>query len=408
MSLSFLLALRYLFSKKSHNAINIISSISMGGITLATMALVCTLSVFNGFREVVEGLYTAFDPQLKVIPAKGKFISDNDSVLLQIRQHQEVASASNILQDYALILFEGHPLVVELKGVEDNFAQTIPINTILRGQGDTLLLKDNDTFYGIAGLPLARYISGTNDFGVLQMCAPKQGERINVANPTESFNVDYLKSSGQVFIVNQEKYDNNYIITHIDFTQNLFEKEGQISSLELRLNDKANINKVQRELKYIAGEHFIIQNQTEQQSDVYNVMEIEKLMSYFFLTFILLVATFNIIGSLSMLIIDKRKDMATLNNLGATPTMIRRIFIIEGCLIALIGATVGVVLGCLLCLGQQYFGWLRFDNGDGTFLLDYYPVSVELLDILMIIGTVFFVSCVSIWWPIRYLTRRLL
>lgn len=380
----------------------------MGGITLATMALVCTLSVFNGFREVVEGLYTAFDPQLKVTPAVGKCVNANDSVLLRIKQHEGVASASNVLHDYALILFEGHPLIVELKGVEDNFSKTIPINSILRGNGDTLMLKENETFYGVAGLPLARYISGTNDFGILQMCAPKQGERINVANPTESFNVEYLKSNGQVFIVNQEKYDNNYIITHIDFTQKLFEKEGLISALELRIHDDQSISNIQRELQTIAGDRFIIQNQMEQQADVYNVMEIEKLMSYFFLTFILLVATFNIIGSLSMLIIEKRKDMTTLTNLGATPVMIRRIFIIEGCLIALIGATMGVIVGCLLCFGQQHFGWLRFDDGNGTFLLEYYPVSVELMDILTIIVTVFFVSCVSIWWPVRYLTRRLL
>lgn len=408
MSLSFTLALRYLFSKKSHNAINIISAMSMAGIALSTMAMVCTLSVFNGFREVVEGLYTAFDPQLKVTPVEGKFVDSNDSTLLLLRNHEGVATATNVLEEHALILFEGHPMIVTLKGVDEQFVQTTNIQSILRGDGDALKLKSDEVYYGIPGLALSRYICGTNNFGMLQMCAPKRGERINVANPAESFNVDYLHSAGQVFIVNQEKYDNHYFLTHIEFTQQLFDQQDKVSALELRLKNDASLSSVQRELQTLAGNRFYVRNQMEQQADVYNVMSIEKLMSYFFLTFILLVATFNIVGSLSMLIIEKRNDMTTLNNLGATSGMVRQIFLIEGCLIALLGAFMGCILGLLLCLGQQQFGWLKFGNGDGMFLLDTYPVSIELADLLLVFITVFLVTGISMWWPVRYLTRRLL
>ncbi len=380
----------------------------MGGIAIATMAMVCTLSVFNGFRNVVESLYTTFDPELKVTATNGQFMAENDSTLQLLRNHKDVASATGTLEEHALILFEGHPLIVTLKGVEDNYAQTTNIADILRGTTDSLLLRSATTYYGIPGLALARYIAGTIDYGTLQMCAPQKGERINIANPAESFNVDYLTSANQAFVVNQEKYDEHYFLTHIDFTQRLFDQQDKFSSLELRLHQGASLNAVQRELQELAGQRFKIQNRLEQQADVYNVMNIEKLMAFLFLSFILLVATFNIVGSLSMLIIEKRSDMATLHNLGATPSVIHRIFLTEGCLIALIGACIGCVLGLLLCLGQQEFGWLKFGNGDGMFLLDVYPVSVATSDLFFVLLTVFIVSSIGIWWPIRYLTRRML
>ncbi|MBQ2124027.1 MAG: ABC transporter permease [Bacteroidaceae bacterium] len=408
MSLSLKIALRYLISKKSHNAINIISALSMGGIALATMAMVCTMSVFNGFRNVVESLYTTFDPELKVTPTIGKYISENDSILNLLRNHESVVSATNVLEEHALILFEGHPLIVTLKGVEDNYTHTTHINSILRGTGDTLLLRNGEQFFGVPGLALARYIAGSINYGTLQMCAPKKGERINIANPTESFNVDYLTSANQAFVVNQEKYDEHYFLTHINFTQRLFDQEGKLSSLELRLQPNASATTVQHELQQIAGHHFNIQNRLEQQANVYNVMNIEKLMAYLFLSFILLITTFNIVGSLSMLIIEKRLDMNTLHNLGATPNIIHKIFLLEGCLIALIGAFIGCILGLCLCIGQQEFGWLKFGNGDGMFLLDVYPVSIAFSDLIIILLTVFIVSSISIWWPVRYLTRRLL
>jgi lipoprotein-releasing system permease protein len=407
MSFSHRLALRYLFSKKSHNAINIISAISVGGIALATLAMVCIMSVFNGFHDVVEGMYTTFDPQIKVVPKMGKMVEANDSVLCALRSHKNVAASTNVLQDHALILFSGHPLLVEIKGVDDNFKKTSDIESILRG-GDKLVLHDGETEYGIPGIALSYSICGSFNYGQLQICAPKKGERINVANPAESFNTGFLTSPSQVFVVNQPVYDENYFLTSLGFSQRLFDQAGMVTSVEMRLKDGVNVYLTKQELRKIAGDRFDVLDQLEQQADVYNIMNIEKLVAFGFLAFILLIAMFNIVGSLSMLIIEKREDMLTLYALGASPAMLRKIFFIEARLIALLGGLVGVVLGVLLCLGQQTFGWITLGNGDGNFLIDAYPVSIEIVDLGVILLTVVLISLVSTWLPVYYLTHRLL
>lgn len=407
MSLPLRLALRYLFSKKSHNAINIISAISVGGVALATLAMVCIMSVFNGFHEIVEGLYTAFDPEIKVVPKRGKMVAETDSVLCAIKAHPNVEAATNVLQDHALILFSGHPLLVEIKGVDDNFARTSNIEQILRG-GDKLKLHEGTTEYGVPGVALSFKICGSYNYGSLQICAPKKGERINVANPSESFNTGILTSPVQVFVVNQPVYDENYFLTSLGFSQRLFDQPGMVTSVELRLKKGANLYLTKRELRKIAGDRFDVLDQLEQQAEVYNIMNIEKLVAFAFLAFILFIAMFNIVGSLSMLIIEKREDMLTLYALGASPALLRKIFFIEARLIALMGGLVGIVLGVLLCLGQQTFGWISLGNGDGSFLIDTYPVSIDILDLVVILATVFVVSLLSTWFPVYYLTRRLL
>lgn len=407
MSLAYRLALRYLFSKKSHNAINIISAISVGGIALATLAMVCIMSVFNGFHDVVEGMYTTFDPQIKVVPRVGKMVEANDSVLCALRSHKNVEAATDVLQDHALILFSGHPLLVEIKGVDDNFKKTSDIESILRGD-DKLVLHEGDVEYGVPGIALSYNICGSFNYGSLQICAPKKGERINVANPAESFNTGFLTSRAQVFVVNQPVYDENYFLTSLGFSQRLFDQEGMVTSVEMRLKKGANAYLTKQELRKIAGDRFDVLDQLEQQADVYNIMNIEKLVAFGFLAFILLIAMFNIVGSLSMLIIEKREDMLTLYALGASPATLRKVFLIEARLIALLGGLVGIALGVLLCLGQQTFGWITLGNGEGNFLIDAYPVSVEVVDLGVILLTVVLISLVSTWLPVYYLTRRLL
>lgn len=407
MHLPYRLALRYLFSKKSHNAINYISAISVAGVALATLAMVCVMSVFNGFYDIVEGLYTTFDPQIKVVPKKGKMVAETDSVLCALRSHESVEAATNVLQDHALILFSGHPVLVEIKGVDENFKRTSDIESILRG-GDKFVLQEGQTEYGIPGIALSFKICGAYNYGTLQICAPKKGERINVVNPSESFNTGILTSPSQVFVVNQPVYDENYFLTSLDFSQRLFDQPGMVTSVELRLKDGANLYLAKRELRKIAGERFEVLDQLEQQAEVYNIMNIEKLVSFGFLAFILFIAMFNIVGSLSMLIIEKREDMLTLYALGASPGKLRKIFLIEARLIALMGGLIGIALGVLLCLGQQAFGWITLGDGDGSFLIDSYPVSIEILDLIAILATVFVVSFISTWIPVYYLTRRLL
>lgn len=406
MSFPLLMARRYLFSKKSHNAINIISGISVGGVALATMALVCTLSVFNGFRDLIGSLYTAFDPQLEVVPAKGKFASAADPALQAVRKNGNVAVATECLEDNALILFKGRPTVIVLKGVADNFDRCTDIRGILYGEG-SFVLRAGDVDYGIPGIGLAQQLGGV-DYGSVPVCAPRKGERINTVNPAESFNTGELVSPRVTFSVSQRKYDENYLLAPLSFAQRLFEQEGRVTSLELRLKEGADVEAVKRELQAAVGDRFAVKDRMEQQEEIFGIMNIEKLMAYFFLTFILLVASFNIIGSLSMLIIDKRADVATLRHLGADDRLIVRIFLLEGRLISLLGAVIGVVLGLLLCYLQQTFGLLRLGGEAGNFIIDAYPVSVHLADIAVVFLTVIAIGFCSVWYPVRHLSKRLL
>lgn len=408
MNLPFFIARRYLFSYKRHHAINIISRIAVVGVAVTTMALVCTLSVFNGFQELVASLFTSFDPELKVVPAQGKVIAADDPAVTAIRSYKDVAAATECLEGQALVRYGNRQSVVRIKGVDDNYSRTSDLSKILYGDGD-FALKADVLYYGTPGLQLAAQLGlGVRYEYPLEVYAPRRGERISMVNPTESFNRDELHSPGVVFSVNQKKYDGEYILTSIDFTRRIFEQQGCISSLELKLKDGADIASVQKELGKLAGTKLKVLNRYEQQEDVFRIMRVEKLVAYIFLTFILVIACFNIIGSLSMLIIDKRDDMATLRNLGADDRTIVRIFSFEGRLISFIGVVAGTVLGLLLCLAQQHFGLLKMGDEAGSFIVDAYPVSVHAWDIAVILVTVLVAGYISTWYPVRYLSKRLL
>lgn len=408
MNLPFFIARRYLFSYKRHHAINIISRIAVVGVAVTTMALVCTLSVFNGFQELVASLFTSFDPELKVVPAQGKVIAADDPAVTAIRSYKDVAAATECLEGQALVRYGNRQSVVRIKGVDDNYSRTSDLSKILYGDGD-FALKADVLYYGTPGLQLAAQLGlGVRYEYPLEVYAPRRGERISMVNPMESFNRDELHSPGVVFSVNQKKYDGEYILTSIDFTRRIFEQQGCISSLELKLKDGADIASVQKELGKLAGTKLKVLNRYEQQEDVFRIMRVEKLVAYIFLTFILVIACFNIIGSLSMLIIDKRDDMATLRNLGADDRTIVRIFSFEGRLISFIGVVAGTVLGLLLCLAQQHFGLLKMGDEAGSFIVDAYPVSVHAWDIAVIFVTVLVAGYISTWYPVRYLSKRLL
>lgn len=408
MNLPFFIARRYLFSYKRHHAINIISRIAVVGVAVTTMALVCTLSVFNGFQELVASLFTSFDPELKVVPAQGKVIAADDPAVTAIRSYKDVAAATECLEGQALVRYGNRQSVVRIKGVDDNYSRTSDLSKILYGDGD-FALKADVLYYGTPGLQLAAQLGlGVRYEYPLEVYAPRRGERISMVNPTESFNRDELHSPGVVFSVNQKKYDGEYILTSIDFTRRIFEQQGCISSLELKLKDGADIASVQKELGKLAGTKLKVLNRYEQQEDVFRIMRVEKFVAYIFLTFILVIACFNIIGSLSMLIIDKRDDMATLRNLGADDRTIVRIFSFEGRLISFIGVVAGTVLGLLLCLAQQHFGLLKMGDEAGSFIVDAYPVSVHAWDIAVIFVTVLVAGHLSTWYPVRYLSKRLL
>ena len=408
MSFPFYIAKRYLFSKKSTNAINVISAISVMGVVVATMALVIVLSVFNGFHDLVASFSTQFDPQLKIVPTEGKTAPADDPILTELRQFPEVDVATECVEDQALAMFNGKQAMVMLKGVDDNFDELTHIREIVYGEGD-FQLHTADLQYGTIGIRLAQDLGMGARFGdYLRIYAPRRDGQLDLTNPSDGFVVDSLITPGVVFSTRQGKYDKNYIIAPIAFARLIFEQQGMLSSLEIRLKDGSSLDGVKRRMRRVAGEKYKVLDRFEQQADTFKIMQIEKLIAYIFLTFILVVACFNIIGSLSMLIIDKKDDIATLRKLGADDRQITRIFLFEGRMIAALGAVVGILLGLLLCWLQQEFGLVGMGGSTGMFVINAYPVSVHYSDILVIFLTVIAVSWLAVWYPVRYFSRKLL
>ena len=390
MNFPFFIARRYLFSKKSTHAINVISGISIVGVAVATMALVVTLSVFNGFHDLVASFFTDIDPQLKVVPVEGKTVAADDPVLTEIRQLPQIDVATECVEDMALAIYKGRQAMVVIKGVEDNFDQLTHINDILLGDGE-FSLHAADMDYGIPGIRLAEILgTGYTYDEPIHIYAPRREGQLDMANPEEAFEEDELYSPGVLFNVKQSKYDQKYILTSIAFARRIFAQQGMLSSLKL------------------CGDKFAVKDRFEQQDDTFKIMKIEKLIAYIFLTFILMVACFNIIGSLSMLIIDKKDDVVTLRNLGASDKQIVRVFLFEGRMISAIGAIIGIALGLLLCWVQQQYGLVGLGSSSGSFIINAYPVSVHPEDIILIFFTVLIVGFLSVWYPVRYFAKRLL
>lgn len=413
MSFPFYIARRYLFSKKRVGTINVISGISVCGVALATMAMVVTLSVFNGFQDLVARFFTVFDPELKITLNEGRAVAADDSLLAAVRKHPAVEVATDVLEDQALIIAENRQWVVNIKGVDASFGKQSQIeNHLFIADGHyqpESYSYDYGVDYGIMGIRLASSLGLGNYYdGALPIWAPRRGERINMQNPMQNFNNEALYSPGAVFVVNQTKYDGSYIITSLSYARRLFDQQGMVSSVELKLKEGTDAAQVESELEEIVGNRFSVQNRYEQQEDTFRIMQVEKLIAYVFLTFILLVASFNIIGSLSMLMIDKRDDVHTLSALGATGKQVSQIFVLEGWLISGLGAVVGITLGLLLCYLQQTFGLIKLGQTAGSFIVEAYPVSVHASDLVIVFLTVLVVSLVAVWLPVRHMTRSLL
>lgn len=408
MNFPLFVARRYLFSKKSTNAINVISIISMIGVAVATMALVIVMSVFNGFHDLVASFLTNFDPQLEVVPTEGKSANANDPLLTKVKQLRQVDVATENVEDMAMAMYGDKLTMVTIKGVDDNFDKLTHIKEILYGDGEYELHAGN-LEYGIIGIRLAQTLDvGATWNGYLKIYAPKRSGQLDMSNPASGFAVDSLLSPGVVFSVNQARYDKGHILTSIEFARNLFDMKGRISSLELRLQENSNLKEVKKEIQAIVGSRYKVLDRFEQQADTFKIMQIEKIIAYFFLTFILVVACFNIIGSLSMLMIDKKNDVVTLRNIGASDKQITKIFLFEGRMISVIGALIGILLGLLLCWLQQTFGFVSLGQSAGNFVVNAYPVSVHYLDILLIFITVIVVGWMAVWYPVRYFSKRLL
>ena len=408
MNFPYFIARRYLFSKKSTHAINIISCISAVGVAVATMALIVTLSVFNGFHDLVATFFTSFDPQIEVVPTVGKTAPADDQLLAKVKKLPEVEVATECLKDQALAIYKGRQAMVTLMGVDDSFEDMSRIDEIVYGDGNFTLHAANLNF-GTVGVRLAETLCmNANWDGSLMIYAPRKTGQLDLANPSDGFVVDSLISPGVVFMVKQGKYDRDHVLAPISFARSLFEQQGMISSLQIRLKNGSDLDAVKKEMKAIVGDKYRVLDRYEQQEDTFRIMKVEKFIAYIFLTFILIVASFNIIGSISMLIIDKKNDVATLRNLGATDKQITRIFLFEGRMISFFGALAGILLGLLLCWLQQQFGLVALGESSGTFVVDAYPVSVHPEDVAIVFITVIAVGFIAVWYPVRYFSRKLL
>ena len=406
MNLSLYIAKRYLFSKKSHQVINIISGVAIAGIALATAAMVCTLSVFNGFQGVVAKQFSAFDADIKVTAASGKVITTDAPEIGKVADMQDIAALSFCVEDKAMASYGGSQAMVTIKGVDNNFASLTEIDKVLIGPGE-FVLNDGMNDYAVLGGGL----TGILNCGILfttpiEIYAPNRLENVNLTIPARNFKKSELHSTGLVFVLNQPEYDGEYIITSDSFARNLFRREAnEATSMELKIRSGANAAKTKKEIEAILGSGYTVQDRYEQQESVYKVMQVEKMISYIFLTFILMVACFNIIGSLAMLIIEKRENMKTLRSLGAENKTIANIFVFEGAIISAMGAVIGIIAGVALTLAQQHFGLISM-GGAGEFIVESYPVKIIPGDVAATFITVIVVGFITVWLPVKALTRK--
>ena len=401
-SFPFYIARRYFFSKKSQNAINVISIISVCGVAVGTMALVCVLSVFNGFQGVIEGLFNNFDPQIKVVSAYGK-VFDPDSVAACIPT-DEVACMGKVLQEGAMLHYAKKQLPVVVKGVEDDYDKLSQIDSILI-DGD-FRLHDDIFPLALGGIGLAHTIgSGLRAVEPMMFYAPRREKKVNMVHPEKSFNREYAYLHA-IFMVQQDKYDNDLVIVPIDLARRLFDYPSQVTSLDLKLKDGVDERRFQHELASRLGPSYLVQNRYEQQADYFRMMQVEKWITYLILTFILMIAAFNVIASLSMLIIDKRSDIENLRHLGACNHQIYHIFLWEGWMVSLSGALLGMAFGLVLCWLQQTFGFIRLTADEGEFVISAYPVRIVWMDLAVIFLTVVLMGFFASVYPARQLKKQ--
>ncbi len=401
MSLPLKIAKRYLVSKKSHSVINIISMVSICGVAIATMAMVCVLSVFNGFQILIASLYSTIDPQIKVTPIQGKTFDVSDPAIQEMAQWPEIAQLSPVIEENVLMVYGNRQVPALLKGVTNQYEKQTRINDIIID--GHFLLHDTVSDYATLGVGLANSLAtGAGFRRPLMVHVPKRTARINIGNPASSLSSGRLFMTA-VFQVNQAEYDDQIAIVPIDFARKLFDYTTEASALEITLKSQANESKTIQRIKQQIGENFEVKNRMEQKEASFKMVQIEKWVSYLILGFILMIASFNAIGSLSMLIIDKKADIATLKSMGADNSLISNIFLTEGWLISAIGAVTGIVIGILLCLGQQTFGWITLGEMSEAFIIDAYPVAIKPLDIAAIFALVLVLGFFTAWYPVKYL-----
>lgn len=404
MKLALHIALRYLFAKKSQNVINVISMISVTGVLVGSLALVVVLAVFNGLHGLIGSLYGSFDPELKILAEKEKVFSVDSVPYQQILETEGISVVSQVLEGQALLRSGKRQVPAVVMGVDEHFSEVSGIDSIII-EGD-YKLQDASQKMGVIGYVLADQLGLRLNFvKPLVMYVPRRTGQINMMRPDLSFRKEYIQPSG-MFAVRQLDYDSRYLIVSINQARGLFEySDGSVSSLGISLQEEASVEDVKSRLKELLGSGFLVQDQQEQHATFYKLMRVEKLMAYLILLFILVIALFNVIGTLSLLIFEKRESIGTLRSMGAGRSLINRVFLIEGWLISLAGVTAGVLLGAFLIWLQQQYGLLRF-GGEGAFVVDAYPVALQWTDMVLVYVSVSAIGFLAAWYPVRVIVRR--
>ncbi len=403
MKLSLYIAKRYLFAKKSRNAINIISTVSVAGVAVGTMALIIILSVFNGLETMVSAIFNTFDPDIKITAAEGKtFIADTARLKL-LANVEGLSCYSLTIEDNALLKYGSRQFIATIKGIDENYAMVSNIDSSM-WEGDFILKSDKGRPYAIPGIGVAQYLGiRVNFITPLEIIFPRKTGGTNF-NAENSLNHKFIFPSG-IFEVEKE-YDSRYVYIPLDFARELTEIDKGVTTIEIRFKKHAETDAVQKDIIKIFGKGFKVQNRYEQQAIFYKVMRSERLAIFFILTLILIIASFNIIGSLTMLIIEKERDIEILKSLGADNNLIRKIFIFEGWLISIIGALSGIILGFIVCWLQQTYGLVKLQSQ--SLIMDSYPVVMKIKDFIIVPGTVLLIGYWAAWYPVRYLTKKYL
>lgn len=397
MNFPFFIAKRYLVSKKSNNAINIISGISIGGICIGTMALVIVLSAFNGLSDLVQSLYNSFDPDIRITIKQGKTFDPSTAEFSELKKVEGVAFYTEVVEGNALLKFDNKQCVATIKGVSDQFKAMSGFDSLIHeGQFD---LTKNNIVIG-KGIGYVLQTSPQELFTPISVFAPKRGN-INAVNPEEGLNELKVYPSG-AFSINDE-FDYNYAIMNIDKARKLFDYTTEVTSIEIGIKKKADKIKVQEEIEKILGDNYYVKNREQQNVLLYKTLKSEKLWTFIILVFILIIATFNVIGCLTMLIIEKKKDISVLHHLGADINLIRKIFLMEGMLITIVGAVSGLILGTIICLLQIKFSMVKIQEG---IVVDAYPISFNPADFIWITLVVLLIGFFASWYPVRVFTKK--
>ena len=405
MSLPLKIAWRYLVSKKGHQAVNIISIVAVCGVVVATAALICVLSVFNGFRGLIMGKLAMLDPQVAITATTGKTINNADSVIDVVSTMPGVERAVPVIEDQALAIYAQMQMPVRLKGVPDDYNTMNGMDSII--VDGEWKLRDQVSRFAVAGAgPAVRLMVRPESLGMVRLYAPQRQGRVNLANPMGAFRQDSVFVSG-VFQLQQNSYDADLIFVPLEMAMNLFDYETEATQIEVRLTPEASEQQVMRGIAQALGDGYQVKNRLMQQREAYRLVNIEKWMAFLLLAFILVIATFNVISTLSLLIIEKDDSIATLRALGAHDRQISRIFVLQGWLITLAGAVTGVVIGLILCLCQQQFGWLHLSGDPANMIISAYPVEVQWLDVVITLALVAAVGLLTSMVTALIMRRRL-